>query len=109
MKAESLLKKYTFWHDVDNQFSKNIDFSKTSISETAEKSTQANYTKSDKNADLHEYIFKFYAYNEILSAYREKSNGILDKDDLKRQRERSEYYQWHLSCTERMALDYKRK
>lgn len=83
MKAESLLKKYTFWHDVDNQFSKNIDFSKTSISETADKSTQTNYTKSDKNADLHEYIFKFYAYNEILSSQREKSNGILDKDDLK--------------------------
>lgn len=34
---------------------------------------------------------------------------FIDKDDLKRQRERSEYYQWHLSCTERMALDYKRK
>ncbi|MFN4186413.1 MAG: Bro-N domain-containing protein [Acinetobacter johnsonii] len=34
---------------------------------------------------------------------------FIDKDDLKIQRERSEYYQWHLSCTERMALDYKRK
>lgn len=34
---------------------------------------------------------------------------FIDKDDLKRQRERSEYYQWHLSCAERMALDYKRK
>ena len=34
---------------------------------------------------------------------------FIDKDDLKRQRERSEYYQWHLSCTERIALDYKRK
>ena len=34
---------------------------------------------------------------------------FIDKDDLKRQCERSEYYQWHLSCTERMALDYKRK
>ena len=91
MKADSLLKKYTFWHDVENQFSQNIDFSKTSISETADKSTQANYTKSDKNADLHEYIFKFYAYNEILSAYREKSNGILDKDDLKVYKEYKEF------------------
>ena len=34
---------------------------------------------------------------------------FIDKDDLKRQRERSEYYQWHLSCAERMAVDYKRK
>jgi hypothetical protein len=34
---------------------------------------------------------------------------FIDKDDLKRQRERSEYYQWHLNCAERMALDYKRK
>ena len=34
---------------------------------------------------------------------------FIDKDDLKRQRERSEYYQWHLSCAERIALDYKRK
>lgn len=31
---------------------------------------------------------------------------FIDKDDLKRQRERSEYYQWHLSCAERMALNF---
>ncbi|WP_180082640.1 Bro-N domain-containing protein [Acinetobacter sp. YH12123] len=34
---------------------------------------------------------------------------FIDKEDLKKQRERTEYFQWHLSCTERMALDYKRK
>ena len=34
---------------------------------------------------------------------------FIDKDELKKQRDRMEYYQWHLSCTERMALDYKRK
>lgn len=34
---------------------------------------------------------------------------FIDKDELKKQRDRMDYYQWHLSCTERMALDYKRK
>ncbi|MFV5381379.1 phage antirepressor N-terminal domain-containing protein [Acinetobacter towneri] len=34
---------------------------------------------------------------------------FIDKDELMKQRDRMDYYQWHLSCTERMALDYKRK
>ena len=34
---------------------------------------------------------------------------FIDKDELKKQRDRMDYYQWHLSPTERMALDYKRK
>lgn len=34
---------------------------------------------------------------------------FIDKEYLKRQHERFEYYQWHLSCTERMALEYRRK
>lgn len=34
---------------------------------------------------------------------------FIDKDELKKQRDRMDYYQWHLNPTERMALDYKRK
>ena len=34
---------------------------------------------------------------------------FIDKDELKKQRDRMDYYQWHLSPTERMALDCKRK
>lgn len=34
---------------------------------------------------------------------------FIDKDELKKQRERMDYYQWHLNPAERMALDYKRK
>lgn len=34
---------------------------------------------------------------------------FIDKDELKKQRERMDYYQWHLSPTERMALEYRRK
>lgn len=34
---------------------------------------------------------------------------FIDKDELKRQRDRMDYYQWHLNPTERMTLDYKRK
>lgn len=34
---------------------------------------------------------------------------FIDKDELKKQRDRMNYYQWHLNPTERMALDYKRK
>ena len=34
---------------------------------------------------------------------------FIDKDELKKQRDRMDCYQWHLSPTERMALDYKRK
>ena len=34
---------------------------------------------------------------------------FIDKDELKKQRDRMDYYQWHLTPTERMALDYKRK
>lgn len=83
MKSDTILKKYTFWHDIDNEFSKNIDFSKTPISEVAEKAHQSEYTNSDDNKNLHEYIFQFYAYNELLSSYREKHNGIIDNEDLK--------------------------
>ena len=34
---------------------------------------------------------------------------FIDKDELKKQRDRMDYYQWHLNPAERMALDYKRK
>ena len=34
---------------------------------------------------------------------------FIDKDDLKKQKERFEYHQWHLSTTERLALDYRNK
>ena len=34
---------------------------------------------------------------------------FIDKDELKKQRERMAYFQWHLSPTERMALEYRRK
>lgn len=34
---------------------------------------------------------------------------FIDKDELKKQRERMDYYQWHLNPTERMALEYRRK
>ena len=34
---------------------------------------------------------------------------FIDKDELKKQRDRMDYYQWHLSPTERMALEYRRK
>ena len=37
MKTDTLLKKYVFLNDIKNQFTQNIDFSKTSISEVAEK------------------------------------------------------------------------
>ena len=82
MNADTLLKKYTFWHDIHNEFSKNIDFSQTPISELADKSTQEEYKKSRDNQNLHEYIFKFYAYNELLAGYRDKNNGIIDNEDL---------------------------
>ena len=77
MKADNLLKKYTFWNDVDNQFTKTIDFSKTNVVEVSEKSTQAGYIDSAENKQLFNYIFKFYALNEVLSSYREKQNGII--------------------------------
>ena len=34
---------------------------------------------------------------------------FINKDELKKQRDRMDYYQWHLNPAERMALDYKRK
>ncbi len=34
---------------------------------------------------------------------------FIDKDELKKQRDQMDYYQWHLNPAERMALDYKRK
>ena len=34
---------------------------------------------------------------------------FIDKEELKKQRDRMDYYQWHLNPVERMALDYKRK
>lgn len=80
MKQNNLLKKYIFLSELDNQFSYNIDFSKTSIKELAEKSKQSEYTV--RNANLENYIFQFYAYNEILASYREKNNGIINKEDL---------------------------
>ncbi len=34
---------------------------------------------------------------------------FINQDDLKKQKERFEYHQWHLSCAERMALEYRNK
>jgi hypothetical protein len=34
---------------------------------------------------------------------------FIDKDELKKQQERMNYRQWHLSATERMALEFKNK
>ncbi len=34
---------------------------------------------------------------------------FIDKEDLKKQRERTEYFQWHLSSAERISLDYRLK
>lgn len=34
---------------------------------------------------------------------------FIDKEELKKKRERMAYFQWHLSPTERMALEYRRK
>jgi phosphohistidine swiveling domain-containing protein len=83
MNTESLLKKYIFLNNIKNQFTQNIDFSKTPVAEVVEKTLQSVYTKSSKNVELHDYIFKFYAYNEILASFRNKQNGIISKEDLK--------------------------
>ena len=34
---------------------------------------------------------------------------FIDKEDLKKQREQTEYFQWHLSSVERISLDYRLK
>ena len=79
MKTESLLKKYFFLNDIKNQLSDNIDFSQSSITEVLDNTLQKSYTTVDKNVPLHDYIFKFYAYNEIIHSLKHKHNGIIAK------------------------------
>ena len=83
MHADTLLKKYIFLNDIKNQFTQNIDFSKTTVTEIAEKTYQSSYIKSQQNSELHDYIFKFYAYNELLASFRDKQNGVIYQEDLK--------------------------
>ena len=83
MHADTLLKKYIFLNDIKNQFTQNIDFSKTTVTEIAEKTYQSSYIKSQQNSELHDYIFKFYAYNELLASFRDKQNGVINQEDLK--------------------------
>ena len=82
MPSDNLFKKYIFLNTIQNQFVQNVDFSKTPIYEVAKQTYQEVYTELNNNAEIHDYIFKFYAYNEILASFRQKQNGIVSKDDL---------------------------
>lgn len=81
MNVDSLLKKYVFWPEIDNDFHKNVDFSKTPLKEISQ---QIASSISYKKIDLHDSVLKFYGYNEYFNHLRNKSDGFIDKKETTR-------------------------
>jgi phosphohistidine swiveling domain-containing protein len=76
-----LIKKYTFWSNVDNDFQKNISFDHVLVKDINQEALQNNtYTKLKS---LEDQILKFYGYNDYLNVLKNTNAEILDQTDLK--------------------------
>lgn len=75
-----LIKKYTFWSNVDNDFKKNISFENVLIKDINKEAFKNESYKELKLLDSQ--ILKFYGYNDYFNILRNTSNEILDTKDL---------------------------
>lgn len=76
-----LIKKYTFWSNVYNDFQKNIAFENVLVKDINKEALQNESYKKLKL--LESQILKFYGYNDYFNILRNTSNEILDAKDLK--------------------------
>jgi phosphohistidine swiveling domain-containing protein len=75
-----LIKKYTFWSNVDNDFQKNIAFENVLVKDINKEALKNPSYKNLKS--LESQILKFYGYNDYFNILRNTNNEILDGKDL---------------------------